>query len=112
MRLPPLLPALLLSTVLLPGCARRAGCDAVLTNRSATAVEQLYLAPGATRHWGADLLRDSDLASQASMPLRFPAAGVYALRIVWVDGRAAELAGVAACDIRRVTILGQELRAE
>jgi hypothetical protein len=112
MRPPLLLPALLLTVSLLPGCARRAGCEALLTNLSATAVEQLYLAPGATRLWGPDLLRDRGLTSQASMPLRFPAEGSYTLRIVWVDGRAAELAGVAACDIRRITILGQELRAE
>jgi hypothetical protein len=83
-----------------------------LTNSSATAVEQLYLAPTVTGQWGPDLLRNGGLASQASMPLRFPAVGSYALRIVWVDGRAAELAGVAACETRRITILGQELRAE
>jgi hypothetical protein len=110
---PPLLPsALLLTLALLPGCARRAGCEALLTNHSATAVEQLYLAPAATRQWGPDVLRGGGLASQASMPLRFPAEGAYTLRIVWVDGRAAELPGVAACEVRRIDILGQGLRAE
>jgi hypothetical protein len=112
MRVPLWMPALLLAVAVLPGCARRTGCEALLTNNSATAVEQLYLAPTATGQWGPDLLRDGGLAAGASLPLRFPAAGSYALRIVWVDGRAAEMPGVAACDSRRITILGQGLRAE
>jgi len=40
------MPALLLAVALLPGCARRAGCEALLTNSSATAVEQLVALPG------------------------------------------------------------------
>ena len=107
---------------LLAGCARGnapAGCapaEASLENASRLAVEQLYLAPaGGT--WGADLIGPAfpaggDLASGARLPLRFEGRGPYALRVVWVNGRAADMQGLDGCVIRRVILLDGALRAE
>lgn len=90
--------------------------EARLENASGDSVEQLYLAP-MNAPWGADLIGPElrgrgGLASGGATPLRFPSAGAFALRVVWVDGRAAEMEGLDGCVIRRVTLLQGGIRAE
>jgi hypothetical protein len=114
--LPMLLPLLLLAA-----CAHGkdpAGCApaaARLENLSGQAVEQLYLGPaGASRGapWGADLVTGDALLSGAGLPLQFEGRGPYALRVVWVNGQAAELRGIDGCTTLRVIIRDSGLRAE
>jgi len=113
------LPALAL-VALLAACAAPSGggersCaprPATLTNASSRTVEQVYLGNGAPSGWGADLLQGQELPSGASMNLTLPGAGPHAARIVWTDGRAAELPGIAGCTTSRITVLDTALRAE
>ena len=112
----------LLVPLALVACARGnapAGCapaSAQLENLSGQAIEQLYLSPVGTA-WGSDLVgqafKDSgELPSRAGLPLRFEGLGPYVLRVVWVNGQAAELGGINGCITRRITILDGLLRAE
>ncbi len=81
-----------------------------VTNNSALAVEQLYLgAPGA---WGRDLLAGSELAPRASYNLARPGEGRFNLRLVWVNGRAAEFPALDGCYVSRVEIAEGGMRAE
>ena len=106
-----LLPLLLAG--LLGGCAGGAGCGAVLANASERPVEQFYLAPaGHPPAWGANQLAERELPPGASLPIRIPGRGSFGMRAVWADGQAAELAGLAGCGNRRVTVTEGGLRAE
>lgn len=115
-----LLPLLALLT--LAACARGtaparcAPTTARLENLSGQAIEQLYLGPVGTP-WGSDLVTadaagGGELPSRAGLPLRFTGRGPYALRVVWVNGQAAELSGIDGCLTRRLTVLDGALRAE
>ncbi|MDB5374387.1 MAG: hypothetical protein JWP04_3029 [Belnapia sp.] len=112
-----LLPALVgCAALALAGCARGpAGCgpaEAQVANASAMAVEQFYLAPMGEA-WGADRFDQAGLAAGASRPVRLAGgAGPLAMRVVWADGRAAELPGIDGCTSRRLLILDGGLRAE
>lgn len=107
----------LVPLLLLAACARGnapAGCApaaARLENLSGRAVEQLYLSPAGTP-WGADLVTGDALPGGAGLPLQFEGRGPYALRVVWVNGQAAELRGIDGCTTLRVTIRDSGLRAE
>lgn len=113
------LPALAL-TALLAACAAPQGgggrsCGphpATLTNASSQPVEQVYLGNGTPSGWGADLLNGRELPAGASMGLTLPGPGPHALRIVWTNGRAAELPGIAGCTTSRITVLDTALSAE
>ena len=112
----------LLAPLLLAACARGnapAGCAqaaARLENLSSQAIEQLYLSPVGSP-WGRDLIGQEfkgggELPSRAGMPLRFEGLGPYALRVVWVNGQAAEMSDINGCTTLRITILDGLLRAE
>lgn len=107
----------LLPLLLLAACARGnapAGCApaaARLENISGQAVEQLYLSQ-AGPPWGADLVARDPLPSGTGLPLQFEGRGPYALRVVWVNGQAAELRGIDGCTTRHITIRDGGLRAE
>jgi len=94
-----------------PACRAR---EALLANRGRVAVEQVYQAPDAEEptEWGRDLLGDATLAPTAGMPLRLNGPGRLALRVIWVNGRAAELRGLDGCSLRAVTVTEATLRAE
>lgn len=115
--------------LLLAACARGntpatcAPAAARLENLSGQAVEQLYLSPAGAPQgspqgapqgapWGAELVGGDALASGAGLPLQFEGRGPYALRVVWVNGQAAELRGIDGCTTLRVTIRDSGLRAE
>jgi hypothetical protein len=76
-------------------------------------VEQLYLATDGQVGWGASLLSAGELPPGGTAALPLPGGpGQVALRIVWVDGRAAELAGLDRCAVSRVTVLDGGLQAQ
>ncbi|MBX6746029.1 MAG: hypothetical protein IRY87_28680 [Acetobacteraceae bacterium] len=113
------LPALAL-TALLAACAAPQGgggqsCGphpATLTNASSQPVEQVYLGNGTPSGWGTDLLQGRELPPGANMSVTLPGPGPHALRIVWTNGHAAELPGIAGCSTTRLTVLDTALRAE
>ena len=81
-----------------------------VTNASSQAVEQLYLgAPGA---WGRDLLAGSELAPRAALNLPRPGEGRFNLRLVWVNGRAAEFPNLDGCITTRVELADTGMRAQ
>lgn len=93
---------------LLAGCTAQTqgGCGArslPLDNRSALPVEQAYAGDGAPGGWGPDLLRPADLPPGARRVLALPA-GARALRLVWANGRAAEMHGVDLCAVSALTL--------
>jgi len=91
-----------------PGCGAR---EVTLRNASGLAIEQAYGGDGAPGGWGADLIGGNPLPPGAAAPLRLPG-DTRALRMVWVDGRAAELGGIDGCAIGLITLTDQALRAE
>jgi hypothetical protein len=106
------------TALILSGCAGGglcAGRDVVLRNASALPVEQAYFGTGAPDGWGADLLAGRPgLTPGATATLRASggAATARALRVVWSNGRAAELAGVDACRFGQVVVLDGAMRPE
>jgi hypothetical protein len=106
-----------LALLLAAGCAAPGpggGCgprDVALRNASALAVEQAYGGSGASGGWGAELLGPAELPPGASRSIRLPA-GAQAVRLVWVNGRAAELGGIDPCAISGLTLTDTTLRAE
>lgn len=95
--------------------AARLGCtgEVRLANASGQVVEQAYVgAPGA---WGPDLLAPGTLAPGASAAFRLPPPpreARRAVRVVFDNGRAAELPGLDLCETPDVTVERGGVRAE
>lgn len=87
------------------------GCSATLANASGQPIEQVYLAR-AGEAWGRDLVAPGEVPPGGTLPLRFAVEGSHAVRVVWANGRAAELQGVEACRMARITVRDAELQAE
>ncbi|TCZ66161.1 hypothetical protein EXY23_03550 [Roseicella aquatilis] len=103
--------AAILLPLLLAACGDRS-CPVLLVNASGQAVEQVYLARQGSEGWGPDLVAPGELAPGAGLPLRLAAEGRYRLRAVWANGRAAEMPGIEACAVTRLTLGDGTLRAE
>lgn len=95
--------ALLLLPLLLAACTAppsggMMGCDGriQLRNAAPVAVEQLYVSPAGPSDWGRDHLAPGTLPTGGvqSVVVR---PGVNAVRVVFVNGRAAEMAGMDVC---------------
>ncbi len=104
-----LAPLLLLPVAACGGGGR--GCSATLANASGQPIEQVYLAR-AGNAWGRDLVAPGEVPPGGTLPLRFGTEGSHGVRVVWANGRAAELQGVNACRMTRVTVRDAELQAE
>ena len=96
-----------------PQQAERRECSkapVTVANASSQAVEQLYLGvPGA---WGRDLLAGNELPARAAMNLPRPGDGRFNLRLVWVNGRAAEFPNLDGCITTRVELSDTGMRAQ
>lgn len=91
-----------------PGCGAR---EVTLRNASGLGIEQAYGGDGTPGGWGAELIGADPVPPGAAARLRLPG-GTRALRMVWVNGRAAELGGIDGCAIGLVTLTDATLRAE
>ncbi|HEV7458864.1 MAG TPA: hypothetical protein VGN96_18980 [Roseococcus sp.] len=89
------------------------GCDTRfrIANQSGLTVRELYFSPSAVSGWGADQLGRSMLPPGRFVNYRAANAARYDFRVVWVNGRAAELRGVNICAARQVTIRNSGLSA-
>ncbi len=89
------------------------GCDTRfrVANQSGLTVRELYFSPSAVGGWGRDQLGQSMLPPGRYVNYRANNAARYDFRVVWVNGRAAELRGVNICAASQVTIRSNGLRA-
>lgn len=80
------------------GPAATLGCpgEVRLHNAGSLAVEQAYLSPAGPADWGRDLLAPGTLQPGEERVVR-AAPGRNAVRIVFVNGRAAEMVGMNIC---------------
>lgn len=98
------------------------GCAVTLANASSEPIEQVYVAPPTTGAsdggasgagpQGPDLLAPAELAPGEARAIRLPGGGGLALRAVWASGRAAEMQGVEACRLDRITVRDGAVQAE
>lgn len=93
-----LLLPLLLSACTTPPSGGMVGCDGRMQVRNAApvAVEQLYVSPAGPSDWGRDQLAPGRLPTGAEQSVQVRP-GVNAVRVVFVNGRAAEMAGMDVC---------------
>ena len=88
-------------------------CDTsfVVVNNSSVTVERLYFSHSSLGAWGADQLGQSVLPPGRNVSYRAANAGNYDFRVVWTNGRAAEVRGVNICRASRITVTNGGLLA-
>ncbi len=86
------------------------GCSGQLTvrNSSSQAIEQIYVSQAGPRDWGPDLLATGTMPMGDSRTFQAKP-GVNSFRAVFVNGRAAEMAGLDVCDTPVLTVLPNNL---
>ncbi|NGM22637.1 hypothetical protein G3576_21670 [Roseomonas stagni] len=88
-------------------------CDTsfVVVNNSSATVERLYFSHSSLGGWGADQLGQNVLPPGRNVSYRAANAGNYDFRVVWTNGRAAEVRGVNICRASRITVTNGGLLA-
>ncbi|PWS35552.1 hypothetical protein DFH01_18310 [Falsiroseomonas bella] len=88
-------------------------CDTsfAVTNQSSGTVAQLFFSHSSQSGWGADQLGQSVLPPGRFVNYRAANTGAYDFRVVWTNGRAAELRGVNICRASRITVTNNGLIA-
>jgi hypothetical protein len=107
-----LLPLLLLAACAAPPSGGTGGCDGriQLRNAAPVAVEQLYVSTAGPSDWGQDYLAPSTLPSGAAQSV-VVRPGLNAVRVVFVNGRAAEMARMDVCANPILTVQPNGLQA-
>lgn len=82
-----------------------------VVNASSRTVDRLFLAQLSLEGWGRDRLGQEVLRPGRSANYRATAPGAQDLRIVWADGRAAELRRVDPCATGTIRIEDNRLKA-
>lgn len=82
-----------------------------VVNASAVTVERLYFSHASLGGWGNDQLGTSVLPPGRAANYRAANTGNYDFRVVWSNGRAAELRGVNICAASTITVTNSGLRA-
>lgn len=90
-----------------------AGCNTNfrVVNNSSGVVNNLYFSHSSLSGWGVDQLGSNVLAPGRSASYRAANAGNYDFRVVWSNGRAAELRQVNICRASQVIVTDGGLRA-
>jgi len=88
-------------------------CDTsfVVVNQSSLTVAQLFFGSSARTTWDADMLGSNVLPPGRQVPYRARNPGNYDFRVVWQNGRAAELRGVNICRASQIIVTNNGLRA-
>ncbi len=91
----------------------RQACDTSfqVVNNSGATVERLYFSHSTQGGWGADQLGQNVLPPGRATSYRAANAGNYDFRVVWTNGRAAELRGIDVCRASRITVTNSGLTA-
>ena len=89
-------------------------CDTRFTvvNNSSLTVYQLFFSHASLANWGADQLGANVLPPGRYTNYRAANAGLYDFRIVWQNGRAAELRQVNICRASRIVVTNSGLYAQ
>lgn len=89
------------------------GCDGVLrvANAATLTVEQLYVSAAGPRGWGPDRLAPGTLPPGGQHAARTSDGRVQSVRVVFVDGSAAEIMDLDVCATPRLTIGAGGLQA-
>ncbi|MBP0462553.1 hypothetical protein J5Y09_01395 [Roseomonas sp. PWR1] len=90
------------------------GCDTRFTvvNNSSLTVMQLFFSHSSLANWGADQLGQNVLPPGRAWNYRAANAGNYDFRVVWQNGRAAELRRVNICAASRIVVTNSGLYAQ
>lgn len=90
-----------------------ATCDSrfQVVNQSGAVIERLYFSHSSQNGWGNDQLGQNVLGSGRMMTFRAANAGNYDFRVVWSNGRSAELRQVNICHAARITVTSRGLYA-
>jgi hypothetical protein len=91
--------------------ARRCDTAFRVVNQSGMTVERLFFSHASRGNWGADQLGSNVLPPGRSASYRASYSGAYDFRVVFADGRAAELRGVNICAASNVIVTNRGLRA-
>ncbi|MBU8538613.1 hypothetical protein [Falsiroseomonas tokyonensis] len=82
-----------------------------VANASSRTVERLYFSHSSRSGWGNDQLGSSVLPPGRQLSYRAANTGLYDFRVVWDNGRAAELRQVNVCVASQITVTNGGLRA-
>lgn len=90
------------------------GCDTrfQVVNNSSLTVAQLFFSHESLNSWGVDQLGQNVLPPGRAASYRANNAGGYDFRIVWQNGRAAELRRIDICRASRIVVTNRGLYAE
>ncbi len=107
-----LLAPLFLAACVAPPPGATGNCDGrmQLRNSAPVAVEQLYVSPAGPADWGRDRLAPDTLPSGAARGFAVRP-GLNAVRVVFANGRAVEMAGMDVCASPVLTVLPNGLQA-
>ena len=92
---------------------RGPGCDTSIrfVNSSPVTVLQLFYNPSNINNWGPDRLGQNVLRPGQTSSVRLSNPGNYDFRVVWDNGRAAEIRRVNVCAASQITVTNAGLRA-
>ncbi|WP_458093999.1 hypothetical protein [Roseomonas sp. WA12] len=93
------------------GIPQRCDTSFTVVNASSTTVQELYFSHASLRGWGNDQLGRNVLPPGRSNSYRASNQGAYDFRVVWTDGRAAELRNIDVCVASTITVTRSGLRA-
>lgn len=82
-----------------------------VVNSSAVVVQQLFFGSSMQRAWGADQLGQDVLSPGQAKAYRASYSGNYDFRVVWANGRTADLMAVNICAVNQITVTNGGLRA-
>lgn len=82
-----------------------------VVNNSSGTVERLYFSHSSLGSWGADQLGTSVLPPGRFVNYRAANTGNYDFRVIWANGRRAELMGVNVCRASQITVTDRGLFA-
>ncbi len=119
----PVIAALLAAGTLLGACtpdarqpvvaSNQVACDTSIrfVNNSSVTVLNLYYNPAGNPNWGPDRLGQNVLRPGATSNVRLSFARPYDFRVVWDNGRAAEIRNVNICRASQIVVTNAGLRA-
>lgn len=95
-----------------PVAAGQAVCDTSMrfVNSSSNTVLSLYYSPSSVSGWGPDRLGQNVMRPGQSSAVRLANPGNYDFRVVWDNGRAAEVRQVNVCRAGQITVTNAGLR--
>jgi hypothetical protein len=99
--------------VIVAPVARAAVCDTrfQVVNNSSSTVQSLQFSHSSQSGWGPDQLGTAVLPPGRTVNYQAANAGNYDFRVVWTNGRAAEMRGVNICAASQIIVTNAGLRA-